>query len=226
MNKLISILIPAYNEAERIGDTISAIQSLTEFDPEIIVINDGSSDQTAKIVKQFDVRLIDLEVNQGKGAALNQGLKQAEGEIIALLDADLGETAVEVEKLLLPVIQQEADLTIAQFPAAKKKGGFGLVKGLARLGLNYLADFEATEPLSGQRVLTRELVDYLKGFRAGFGVEVAMTIEAIRGGFKVKEVPVRMSHRETGRDLAGFKHRGQQFKDVLAVLCTQIRGGS
>ncbi|MCK8826611.1 glycosyltransferase family 2 protein [Natroniella acetigena] len=226
MNKLISILIPAYNEADRIADTILAVQSLTEFDLEIIVINDGSSDQTAEVVKPLGVRLIDLEVNQGKGAALNQGLKKATGKIIALLDADLGETAREVEKLLLPVFQQEADLTIAQFPAAKKKGGFGLVKGLARLGLKYLAGFEATEPLSGQRVLTRELIDYLTGFRAGFGVEVAMTIEAIRGGFKVKEIPVRMEHRETGRDLAGFKHRGQQFKDVLAVLCTQVRGGN
>ncbi|WP_408954632.1 glycosyltransferase family 2 protein [Natroniella sp. ANB-PHB2] len=224
MNKLISILIPAYNEAELIEDTILAVQSLTDFDLEIIVINDGSSDQTVEIVKQLGVKLIDLEVNQGKGAALNQGLKRAKGRVLALLDADLAETAIEVEKLLLPVLQKKADLTIAQFPAAKKKGGFGLVKGLARLGLKYLAGFEASAPLSGQRVLTRELIDYLQGFRAGFGVEVAMTIEAIRGGFKVKEVPVKMGHRETERNLAGFKHRGQQFKDVLAVLCTQVRG--
>ncbi|SJZ85230.1 glycosyltransferase family 2 protein [Selenihalanaerobacter shriftii] len=225
LNKEVTVLVPAYNEEDKIGDTISSLQQLEDVN-EIIVINDGSTDKTVNIVKEFkDIKLIDLKINQGKGEALNQGLSEIKGQIISLIDADLGKTALELRKLLKPVLQQEVDMTIAKFPAPKKKGGFGLVTTLARVGLKIFTGLQFDSPLSGQRVLTKNLISYLNGFESGFGVEVGMTIKTIKGGFKVKEVPVNMSHQETGRDWMGFKHRGRQFKDVLTVFLSQIQGG-
>lgn len=223
LNKEVVVLVPAYNEEKRIEDTISALGEVSEVD-EVIVINDGSTDRTAEIAGRTEARLINLKANCGKGAALNEGLKAADGEIISLIDGDLGTTATEVKKLLAPVLKGEVDMSIARFPPPEEKGGFGLVLTLAQLGLKFFTGRQFASPLSGQRVLNKELVNHLEQFESGFGVEIAMTIQAVKGGFKVKEVPVQMNHYETGRDLSGFKHRGKQFKDVLFALGKQIRG--
>ncbi|MGM0471982.1 MAG: glycosyltransferase family 2 protein [Bacillota bacterium] len=225
MSKQISVLMPAYNEADRIKESISAVKKLDEID-ELIVINDGSTDRTGEIVKQLEVELIELEKNQGKGAALNRGLAAATGQILVLLDGDLGSTASEVKKLLAPVMTGEVGMTIAQFPPPVKKGGLGLVTNLAQLGLKFFTGLKFSTPLSGQRVIRREIIEELGGFESGFGVEVALTIRAIKAGYKVQEVAVTMKHRETGRDWAGFKHRGAQFMDVLAVLGRQLKESS
>jgi len=222
-NNEVTVLVPAYNEESRIKATILALQKLSAV-KEIIVINDGSTDRTAQMVDETEAILLNLKLNHGKGDALNAGLNIAKGEIIALIDADLEESAKELQKLLVPVLKKRVDMTIAKFPPAKRKGGFGLVTNLAKLGLELFTGLEFESPLSGQRVLTREVIDYLGEFKSGFGVEVAMTIQVLRGGFEVEEIPVNMGHRETGRDWAGFKHRGRQFIDVLTVFFSQLRG--
>lgn len=216
-NNKISVVIPAHNEAERIADTIKGVQSIPEVS-EIIVVDDASSDETAELAKQAGATVISLPRNMGKGEALNQGVAKASGQIIALLDGDLGFSSSEARALLLPVLQNQADMTIAQFPRAKKKGGFGLVKNLARAGIQHFAGINSQAPLSGQRVMTRQVLAMVVPFASGYGVEVALTIRVARAGFRVLEVPTQMSHAETGRDLRGFLHRGKQFVHVARVL--------
>ena len=131
----ISIIIPAYNEENKIKDTLESIKDIKEID-EIIVVDDGSSDKTsevAKSVKSDKINVITQSQNRGKGYALNNGLKEAmkKADIIGFLDGDLGNTASEVEKLITPIINNECDVTIAKFHPAKKKGGLGFVKNLA-----------------------------------------------------------------------------------------------
>ena len=218
---LVTVLVPAYNEADNIQATIQAIKSTGRVD-QIIVINDGSQDQTSAIARETGVEVLDMVKNAGKGGALNHGLKFAKGEIIGLLDGDLGKTATEVEKLLTPVLDNKADMTIGKFPAAQKRGGFGLVTTLARKGIRWYTGLEVSSPLSGQRVMRREVIDRIQSFESGFGVEVGLTIDVFRLGFRVKEIPVQMTHAETGRDLAGFLHRGRQFMDVAIVLAKRI----
>ena len=213
----ISVLVPAYNEEDRIYGTVAAIRQ----DPrvtEVIVIDDGSSDKTANEAKRAGARVINTPKNLGKGGALNLGFEEAQGGIIVLLDADLGTTANEMGKLLDPLFQNKADLTIARFPPPKKRGGFGAVVTLAKKGVRAFTGLELQAPLSGQRAMRRELVEALGGFESGFGVEVGMIIDLSRKGYIIKEVPVQMTHAETGRDWAGFVHRGQQFFDVGRVL--------
>jgi glycosyltransferase involved in cell wall biosynthesis len=220
-SKLVSVLIPAHNEEEFIADTVTAIKGIPEVG-EIIVIDDASTDRTAALALEAGANVLSLSANMGKGSALNAGLKEVKGEVVALVDGDLGSTALDVRKLIIPVMENGADMTIAKFPRAKKKGGFGLVKGLSRGGIKFFTGMKVNAPLSGQRVMKRSVIDALGGFESGYGVEVGMTIDAVRKGFRIMEVEVNMTHAETGRDLSGFLHRGKQFVHVVRVLVKRL----
>lgn len=215
----ISVVIPAYNEAAHIYQTVLAARRIKGV-TEVLVVDDASTDQTGSLAQQAGARVISLPRNQGKGAALTEGVQQARGEILLLLDGDLGETAAEGEALLQPILNNTADMTIAKFPKPRKKGGFGLVKGLARNGIKYFTGLEVEAPLSGQRALTRAVAEDILPFASGYGVEVTLTIKVSKLGYRIQEVPVQMTHAETGRDLAGFKHRGKQFVHVAKELLT------
>lgn len=214
---LISVLVPAFNEESRIFQTVSAIRQDSRVD-EVIVVDDGSTDATIAEAERAGAFVIRSPKNQGKGGALNLGIPSVRGDVIALLDADLGSSAKEVSKLLDPILQNKADLTIGRFPPAKKKGGFGFVVGLARKGVRTLTGLDLHAPLSGQRAMRRKVLEAMGQFESGFGVEVGMIVDLSRKGYIIREVPVQMTHAETGRDIAGFLHRGRQFWDVLRVL--------
>lgn len=219
--KKVSALVPAHNEEQAIFDTVRALRQIPEIS-EIIVIDDASVDSTAELARQAGAMVISLPENLGKGGALNRGTALATGDVIALVDGDLGSSAAEVAKLLDPVIAGDADMTVAKFPKATKKGGFGLVKGLARNGIKWYTGLETLAPLSGQRVMTKQVVQFLGGFESGYGVEVGMTIDAARKGFRILEVETNMTHAETGRDWRGFLHRGKQFVHVARVLASRL----
>ena len=217
----VSVLIPAHNEGKHIFDTVSAVTKIAEVN-EIVVVDDASVDNTAQLAIDAGALVISLPKNVGKGEALNKGLQNLTGEILAFLDGDLGSSAAELKKLIHPVLADRADMTIAKFPRAKRKGGFGCVKGLARKGIKFFTGMEVTAPLSGQRVMKRKVIEALGGFASGYGVEVGMTIDAVRHGFRIEEVEVNMTHDETGRDLHGFLHRGKQFMHVARVLAKHL----
>ncbi len=125
MDSYISIIIPAYNEESRIKYTLESILDINQIN-EIIVVDDGSIDNTAKAVSELEnekIKFFKLDKNRGKGYALNYGIKLAmkNADVIGFLDGDLGSSAKEVEKLIVPILNGEADVTIAKFPPAKKK---------------------------------------------------------------------------------------------------------
>lgn len=219
----ITAVIPAYNEEERIISTIEGVKKVEEIN-RILVVNDGSTDRTSEMVRKAGVELLDLPVNRGKGGAMNASLPYLEdADIVVFLDADLGETAREASKIIKPVLEGKADLCIAAFGPPAKKGGFGLVKGTAAWIIKRTGDLDAVAPLSGQRAMTKEVLKEVTPFKEAYGVELGMTLSALRKGFRVMEVPTCMRHNETGRDLKGFMHRGKQFIDVLKVIKDELR---
>jgi glycosyltransferase involved in cell wall biosynthesis len=216
-----AVLIPAFNEAERIGATVGAVLEVG-LAGEPIVIDDGSTDGTADAARSAGARVVSLARNRGKGAALDEGLAAA-GEtwdILVMLDGDLGGSAAQASLLVEPVMAGTADMTIARFPAPQGKAGFGIVKNTARRGIRELGSpsFDAQAPLSGQRAMNRRCVQAVTPFAFGYGVEVALTVRALRAGLMVVEVPTTMSHAATGRDLSGFYHRGRQYLHVRSAL--------
>jgi len=212
-------LIPARNEAERVAATVRAVCSIPAVS-RVIVIDDASTDATADEARRAGAEVIANPQRLGKGGALDAGLAAAaDADALVLLDADLGESASEASRLLEPVLSGTADMSIATFPPPERPAGFGLVKGLARWGIRVLGrGIETTAPLSGQRALGPRAWRAVTPFALGYGVEVALTVRAARAGLTVVEIPTSMTHRATGRDAAGFAHRGRQFLHVARAL--------
>lgn len=221
--KSIWAIIPAYNEAERIAQTVKAVQMVPEIE-HILVVNDGSTDSTAEEAMKTGAQLLNLPDNVGKGGAMNRAVAELDGaDIILFLDADLADSASQAGLILEPILQGQADLAIAAFPPPRRKGGFGLVKKTAAWAIGRAGDLRSTAPLSGQRAMTRQVLQAVLPFNESYGVELGMTIRALRHGFRIVEVPTTMSHHETGRDLQGFIHRGRQLWDVIKVVIREWR---
>jgi len=212
----VTAIIPAYNEEEYIYDTIRTVLRIPEI-RDVLVVDDGSADNTADLARRAGARVLSLPHNRGKGEALNEAVRVVCGPVV-LLDADLGETAKEARFLIIPVLEEKTDMTIARFPRRAGKAGFGLVKTLAKKGIKFYTGLETEAPLSGQRALTEKVLRQVTPFAPGFGVEVALTVKAYRKGYRIMEVPVNMRHKESMRNLKGFVHRGRQFWHVAKVF--------
>jgi glycosyltransferase involved in cell wall biosynthesis len=207
-------LIAARNEAGRIGDTVRAAATIPHVD-RIYVVENGSTDRTVQEAREAGAWVLTAPGGMGKGQALEGALRRVSAEVYLLLDGDLGSSAKEAALLLEPVLGGRADLTVGAFPRDARHGGFGIVKRASRWLIAALTNVEPQEPMSGQRAMTRRVADSVRPLAGGFGIEVAMTIDALRLGFRFLEVPVNMEHRYTGRDLSGFAHRGRQGWDML-----------
>lgn len=220
----VSVLIPAYNEENKIFDTVASAFKIPGIS-QVIVVDDGSLDKTGDMAKAAGAEVKKISPNKGKGNALNEGALLVKGDIVLLLDGDLGSTAYEGSKLVEPVRDKKTDMTVAKIISSKNSGGFGLVRGLARYGVKFLTGKESTCVLSGQRAMSKAVFEKLLPFSEGFGVEVGMTVKALNAGFNILEVPVSMKHNETGKDIRGFVHRGKQFMHILKVFVQMYFGG-
>lgn len=214
-------LVPAKDRADSVAATVLALSHLVEVD-DVLVVDDGSLDDTAAVAAAAGARVLVLPANVGKGGAVRAGMEATpEAGVYLLIDADLGATAAQAGALLPPVLTGEADLSIAVLPSAGGKGGFGAVRRLAAAGVLRATGVPTRAPLSGQRAVRAPLLRSLTlGER--FGLETAMTIDARRTGARVVEVDLDMDHRHTGRSLAGFRHRARQGADVVRSLWPRV----
>ena len=221
MGRIVSAIVPAYNEEDVISYTIKAIRDVEEID-KVYIIDDGSKDHTYQRASSIegDIVVLKNSKNSGKGKALMLGVQEAirTSDILVFLDADLGTSSIEARKLIAPILKNEADVVIARFPRAKTKGGFGIVKALAKYGVYIRTGKKIKTALSGQRAFKSEVLRDFKCYDTGFGIEVGMIIDIMKKGYSVKEVDVEMTHKETGRDLKGFIHRGKQFVHIFKVI--------
>ena len=200
----VTILIAARDEEDRIGGTVSALAKAFEG-ATIVVADDGSRDRTAEVAAGAGASVVSLP-RRGKGQALTVAEQSCPGGPLLLCDADLRGD-------LRPLLG-DGDLRIASF-ATHPGGGFGIAKRVARALIRSRGGASVREPLSGQRHLSAAARQACFPVAAGFGVETRMTIDALCAGLDVREVDVDLEHRVTGRDLAGFVHRGRQLRDLL-----------
>jgi glycosyltransferase involved in cell wall biosynthesis len=223
----VAAIIPAKDEGDRIGATVAAALVLPGVDL-VVVVDDGSSDQTGRVAKAAGARVVRHSRNRGKAAAMESGaeavrlLDGAASRHLLFLDADLGETARMAAPLIEPVVAGEADMTIAVFVTRVKLGGHGFVVKLAREGVQRITGWTPDQPLNGQRCLTRAAFEAARPLARGFGVETGLTIDLLRKGFRVREVQVEMAHRATGTDWKAQLHRARQFRDVARALAARI----
>jgi hypothetical protein len=213
----LTVLVAARDEEARIGRTVAALRrSFPEG--EVIVADDGSHDRTADLAEAAGAIVLRLP-RFGKGQALSAAERMAAPGRILLCDADL-------DGDLRPLDGAGADVAVAVL-AEREGGGFGIAKRAARALIRFRAGLDAREPLSGQRSLSVRARGSCFPLAAGFGCEVRMTIDAGRSGLRVEEIELPLRHRPTGRDAAGFLHRGRQLLDAFLAagpLAVNYRG--
>lgn len=198
----LSIIIPVYNEAEKIKKCLDRIDevSLKHFnlEKEIIIVNDGSTDGTAEILKSLgneDYVIIHNQKNLGKGAAITRGLKSAKGNIVIIQDADLEYDPENYELLLRPVLKGVADVVYGSrfigngphrifFFAHRLANGFITFFCDMFTGLN-LSDIE-----TGYKVFTKEAINSIELKERDFRFEVEVTMKLARKRYRFYEVGI------------------------------------
>jgi glycosyltransferase involved in cell wall biosynthesis len=216
-------LVAARDEEATIASTVRALRSIERVDA-VIVADDGSHDRTAHEAAAAGARVVRSVRGSGKGGALAAAFARVSGASVVLLaDGDLGSSAAALDAVLAPVMAGRADLAVAVPPRAIS-GGFGLVRRSAAALIRRISGLRTTAPLSGQRAVTVECLRACRPLAAGFGVDAAMVADASRLGFRVLEVAAAFSHRSTGRDVAGFVHRGRQGRDIVGALAVRAVG--
>jgi hypothetical protein len=220
MDRTIVALVAAHEESGRIASTVSALHALVD---EVVVVDDGSEDATGSAALLAGATVLRASRRRGKGRAIEEALERLPSAKTWLLaDADLAQSAALLGPLVEAVQQGRADVAIAAFPKLAG-GGFGIVKSAARRLIRATCGFDAREPLSGQRALSAAALATVRPLAPGFGLEVGMTIDAVRAGLRVVEIPIEgLTHRPTGRRPRGFAHRARQGVDIVGAVASRV----
>jgi len=228
---VLAVVVSAKDEQQRVAATVAAAAAIPGADV-VVVVDDGSRDRTGALARSAGAVVVRHSRNRGKGAAMETGaaavaaIEAREGRdaprLLLFLDADLEGSAAAALTLVEPVRRGETDMAIATLPPQQRPGGgHGFVVGLARSGIHRATGWMPTQPLSGQRCLTRAAYEAARPLAPGFGVETALTIDLLRRGFRVREVEADLHHRVTGAGAADQLHRLRQYADVARALAVR-----
>ena len=221
------VIVAAHNEAARIGATLEALAAAFP-DAQIVVADDASRDDSAELALSVGAQVVSRRRPHGKGANVTAAVEavidrtyEPQPPTFLLCDADLGQSARALGALVGAVNRGDCDLAVAAF-RDRVGGGFGIALRFARWAIERRCGYRARAPISGQRVL-RAVVP----FAPGYGMEPAMTIDAVRAGYRLREVELDLGHRATGRTVGGFVHRARQLWDFgRAYVSTRSRLGA
>ncbi|MGI5823563.1 MAG: glycosyltransferase family 2 protein [Dethiobacteria bacterium] len=198
-------IIPAYNEEKTIGQVLAPLKKVSLI-KKIIVVSDGSTDDTVQVARGYDVEVVELIENRGKGGALKAGLDSFRADVVLFLDADLlGLTPKHVLDLLEPVINNDVDMTIGLFEGGR------IATDLAQKMAPYL---------SGQRALKFSLLEKISDLDiARFGVEMALNRFMESAAISVQEVVLHdMSHVMKEEKMGVWKGMAARMKMYWEII--------
>jgi glycosyltransferase involved in cell wall biosynthesis len=214
--------VTARDEADRLPDTLAALGDAFP-DAAVVVADDGSRDGTSHAALEGGADVVRAP-GIGKGGAATLGvqrvLEHGVERAVVLCDGDLGTSARALPRLVAALDAGEGDLAVAAF-AHRVGGGFGAALGFARWAIERLTGLRVEAPISGQRALRPEVARAVLPFAPGFGMEIGMTVDAHRAGFRLVEVELELEHRATGRTAAGFVHRARQLLAFARVYASR-----
>ncbi|MCO6509789.1 MAG: glycosyltransferase family 2 protein [Aridibacter famidurans] len=223
--RLLSIIIPVYNEHSTVSEVIETISALDlPLKKELIVVDDGSDDGTADRLRGYagSVRLFTNSVNEGKGAAIRIGLANAFGDIILLQDADLETDPNELESLIRPILEGKTSVVYgSRFLQGENRIAF--TRRMANRFLtsltNLLLGTRLTDMETAYKVFTSEVAEKLELESNRFEIEPEITAKITRAGYPILEVPV------TYRPRTRFEGKKIRFVDGLKALVTILKNG-
>ena len=218
-NQNVSIIIPAYNESQSIGAVVSKIRKLYP-DFEIIVVNDGSIDDTAEVAKDAGALVYSHPRNIGNGAAVKSGIRFASGKILVLMDGDGQHRPEDIKDML--TYFPDYDMVVG---ARSKNHQASWGRALANRIYNWLASYVAKFPIqdltSGFRAVKSEIAhNFLYLLPNTYSYPTTLTLGVLRSGRSVKYLPIHTENRKKGKSKIRVFRDGIRFFLIIAKICT------
>lgn len=215
----VSVIIPAFNESAVIGAVVGRIRELYP-DFEIIVANDGSTDDTAQAAQKAGAVVYSHPYNIGNGAAVKSGIRIASGDILVLMDGDGQHRPEDIDRLLefLP----DFDMVVGarrkgQQASWRRAAGNRIYNWLA----SYVTQFEVQDLTSGFRAIKADIAkDFLALLPNTYSYPTTITLAVLRSGRSLKYVPIDLQSRKTGKSNISYLADGAKFLLILAKICT------
>lgn len=220
----LSIIVPIYNEEKTVLDILKRVQNLeiNGIEKETVLVNDGSSDNTKNILENFiknkkNIKVISHLKNQGKGAAVRSGIKNATGDYIVIQDADLEYNPEDIKKLIGPILEKKSEVVYGT--RLKRLPNFSKEERTFQFLLHYIGNkflSFLTSILYGQwitdmetcyKLFPKKAVEDIKLNAKGFEFEPEITAKLFKKGYGILEVPITTKPRgyDQGKKLNTFK---------------------
>lgn len=221
LSRKLSIIIPVYNEEKTLAQVVNQVENLPlELEKEIILIDDGSKDSSRKILENYRGRhkVIFMEKNQGKGAAIRRGFKEASGDVILMQDADLEYDPKEYPRIIKPILDGRADVVYgSRFSLPASRNSFFknyLANKILTFISNIFTGLKLSDMETGYKVFTREAMNKIlpRLTATRFGIEPELTAQVARNKLRVCEVGISYHGRtyEEGKKIG--------WRDGLAAI--------
>jgi len=236
----LSVIVPVYNEVETIAEILRRVRavdltvsigfgpddgSTVELERDIVVVDDGSTDGTREILRQVEgdprVTVVYHDRNQGKGAAVRTGLRHAGGDVMLIQDADLEYDPRDYPSMLQPILEGRSQVVYgSRFRGGPTKAMFFwhmVGNRFLTLVTNVLYDSILSDMETCYKVFTREVADQLDLRASGWGFDPEITVQILKLGYRIYEVPITY----TGREFYEGKKIG--WRDGMTVLWTLLK---
>jgi glycosyltransferase involved in cell wall biosynthesis len=215
----VSIIIPAYNEEDIIEDIVTRVKSLyPDFD--IIVVNDGSTDDTAVAAQKAGAMVYSHPYNIGNGAAIKSGIRVATGDILVFMDGDGQHNPEDIAKLL--EFFPDFDMVVgARSISDQASLGRALGNKIYNWFASYVAKFSIKDLTSGFRAVKSKLArNFLYLLPNTYSYPTTLTLGTLRSGMSVKYIPVKIQKRKTGKSNIKIVKDGVRFFMIITRICT------
>jgi glycosyltransferase involved in cell wall biosynthesis len=215
----VSILIPVFNEAARLGETLSTVRGLHLTGSEIIVIDDGSSDDSAEVAMTAGANVIRHPYNIGNGAAIKSGIRAARGRLLVLMDGDGQHKPEDIPRLLAEARNYHM-VVGARAKGSKLRFHRYVANVIYNLLASYVTRFKVKDLTSGFRVLSRlEALRYIDLLPNTFSYPTTLTLVFLRSGLTVKYVPIQTLYR-AGQSKISLVKDGVRFLLIITKIAT------
>jgi glycosyltransferase involved in cell wall biosynthesis len=227
--KLLSVIVPVYNEEPTVGDVINRLKTVLEQTGcryEILVVDDCSRDKSRQIAKIAGAKVYCLQQHVGKGYALRAGFLKAKGDLIATIDSDGSHLPEEFPLLLSAIKEDQADLVIG---SRFLNNGEGTTRKINKVGnrlfnnlIKTLTSIPISDSQSGYRIMTKQVLRSMTLWSGEYQIESEMLVKAARKRFRITEVPITYEQRTYGR--SGLDPFLDGIKILVSIIWAYVRG--